>query len=174
MTNEILKLMAERRSIRRFKPDAIPREITENLIEAARWAPSAGNLQPWYFYVVVREDRRRCLANAALNQDFLAEAPVCIVVCTEAGRSEAHYGGRGRNLYCLQDTAAATQNILVLATAYGLGTCWVGAFDQSKLKSCMGLPEAHRPVALIALGYPAVEPQSRPSRHSLEEIREYI
>jgi nitroreductase len=174
VTDEILRLMAERRSIRRFKPDPIPREIIENLIDAARWAPSAGNLQPWHFYVVVRQDRRRCLANAALNQDFLAEAPVCILVCAEPGRSASHYGDRGRELYCLQDTAAAVQNILVLATAYGLGTCWVGAFDEYRLKSCMGLPEDQRPVAMIALGYPAVENQSRPNRRGLDEIRTYI
>ena len=95
-------------------------------------------------------------------------------MCAEPGRSASHYGDRGRELYCLQDTAAAVQNILVLATAYGLGTCWVGAFDEYKLKSCMELPDDKRPVSMIALGYPAVENQSRPNRRGLDEIRTYI
>ena len=80
--------------------------------------------------VVKQPDLRKRIAAAAHDQDFIETAPVSIVVCAEPERSAARYGNRGAALYCLQDTAAAIQNILLTATAYGLGTCWVGAFDQ--------------------------------------------
>lgn len=174
MPAKVVRVITERVSVRRFKDEPVAREVIEKLIEAARWAPSAGNLQPWFFYVVTDPGRRRCLAAAALNQGFIAAAPVVIVVCAEPTRSAQYYGERGRHLYCIQDTAAATQNILLAATAYGLGSCWVGAFDENQVRQCVGIPAEQRPVALVALGYPEAFPEKRPGRRSLEEIRKYV
>jgi nitroreductase len=171
---KVINAITQRTSVRRFTKEPVSREVLEHLLEAARWAPSAGNLQPWFFYVVTDPGRRRCLAAAALNQGFIAEAPVVIVVCAEPARSAQYYGERGRHLYCLQDTAAATQNILLAATAYGLGSCWVGAFDENQVRHCLGIPAEFRPVALVPLGYPAAQPETRPGRRSLAEIRKYL
>jgi|Deesub1362A_J573_1020465.scaffolds.fasta_scaffold00091_54 nitroreductase len=170
MFDTVLENIKRRASIRRFRPDPVPTELLTQLIEAARWAPSAGNLQPWHFYVVTNARSRRCLAQAALNQDFVARAPVCIVVCAEPDRSAFRYRERGRKLYCLQDTAAATQNILLAATAAGLGSCWVGAFDEDRVAACLGIPRAQVPVAVIPLGYPEQEPENRTSRRALEDV----
>jgi len=170
MLDTVLENIKQRVSIRRFRPDPVPEAVLARLIEAARWAPSAGNLQPWHFYVVTAPDRRRCLAQAALNQDFVAAAPVCIVVCAEPERSAAHYRERGRSLYCLQDTAAATQNILLAATAAGLGSCWVGAFDEKRVAACLDMPRGRVPVALVPLGYPARQPENRTQRRAPEDI----
>lgn len=174
MPARVIEAIVKRSSVRRFKKEPVSRTVIENLLEAARWAPSAGNLQPWFFYVVTDPDLRRCLMLAALKQEFIAEAPVVIVACAEPARSARFYGDRGRELYCLQDTAAATQNILLAATAYGLGSCWVGAFDESRVQHCLGIPPELRPVAIVAIGYPAPSTEKRPGRRSLAEISKHL
>uniref|UniRef100_A0A7C2IVG9 Nitroreductase family protein n=1 Tax=Ammonifex degensii TaxID=42838 RepID=A0A7C2IVG9_9THEO len=174
MPAKIINVITQRTSVRQFTKEPVSREVLEQLLEAARWAPSAGNLQPWFFYVVIDENRKRCLAAAALGQGFVAEAPVVVVICAEPARSAQYYGDRGRHLYCLQDTAAATQNLLLAATAYGLGACWVGAFDENQVRQCLGIPAEFRPVALVPLGYPAAPVEKRPGRRGLDEIRKYL
>ncbi|MDI3281532.1 MAG: nitroreductase family protein, partial [Bacillota bacterium] len=148
MTKDVLDAIRERRSIRRFKPSPIPDATLGRLVEAAALAPSAGNLQPWHFCVVKDEAVRRSLARAAGGQSFIAAAPVALVVCADPLRSASRYGRRGAELYCLQDTAAAVQNLLLAATAFGLGSCWVGAFDEELVARALGLPEHLRPVAI--------------------------
>jgi len=166
---EVLEAIRTRRSIRRYGPEEVPWEQVETLIDAARWAPSAGNLQPWEF-VVVREQRtKELLARAALNQRFIAQAPVVVVVCADPLRSASVYGPRGSGLYCVQDTAAATQNMLLAAHSLGLGTCWVGAFYENEVRQVLGIPPDIRPVAIVPIGRPA-ESLRPPRRRSLEEI----
>jgi len=170
---EVLAAIRARRSVREFDPR---REVSatelETLLEAARWAPSAGNAQPWRFVVVRDLNLRRGLAQAAWGQGFLAQAPVVIVVCADLARAREAYGQRGETLYCLQDTAAAIQNMLLAATQLGLGTCWVGAFQEEEVSRLLGLPPHLRPVALIPVGYPAHSPPPRP-RRPLAEIVEH-
>ena len=126
------QVLAGRRSVRAFeRSQNVSDEQVQQLLQAAIAAPSAGNMQPWFFYVVRDVEVRRRLAQAAWGQGFVAEAPVAIVVCAEPERSARRYGDRGRDLYCLQDTAAATENILLTAVAMGLAACWVGAFDEA-------------------------------------------
>lgn len=170
MGEGVLEVISRRRSIRRFRPDPIPRETLLCLLEAACQAPSAGNLQPWEFYVVTDPVARKGLS-AAASQRFVSEAPVVIVVCAVLERSAVHYGDRGSHLYCLQDTAAAIQNILLAATALGLGACWVGAFREDRVSEALGLPAGRRPVALIPVGYPVAEPLAPPRRAPDEVIK---
>ncbi len=169
MTKDVFEAIKERRSIRAFKPDALPQATVTRLVEAACYAPSAGNIQPWQFYIVTNQSKREGLMKAAMDQGFVAQAPVVIVVCAQPDLAAAKYGSRGSSLYSIQDTAAAVQNILLGAYALGLGTCWVGAFDEKEVAQVLGLPDAHRAVALIPVGYPAREGLSRPKR-SVEEI----
>lgn len=167
--NQVLEVIKKRRSVRAFKKEAIPDEVLLQILEAARWAPSAGNLQPWHFVVVKNNDVKRLLAIAALNQMFIAEAPVVIVVCTIPTVSASRYGVRGEKLYCIQDTAAATQNMLLAAASLGVGSCWVGAFDEDRVRTLLKLPNYVRPVAIVPMGYPAKIP-SPPGRRGLKEI----
>jgi nitroreductase len=162
-------LFERRYSCRNFEPSPLDRDTLAAILEAARWAPSGGNLQPWRFVVVLDSDRRRALAGAAFSQAFLAQAPAVIAVCAIPEESAKHYGKRGRELYCLQDTAAAAQNILLAATEQNLGSCWVGAFDEAAAARALELPETWRPVALIALGRPA-QAEPRRTRRSLNEV----
>jgi nitroreductase len=158
-----------RRSIRSYKKLALPREMIEKLLEGARWAPSAGNVQPWAFVVVSSQQTKRNLSLAAYGQEDLEEASVVIVVCADEKRAEQNYGARGKTLYCLQDTAAAIQNILLTAYSLGLGSCWIGAFKEEEARKIINAPREMRPVALIPIGYPNEAPPPR-DRRPLSEI----
>jgi len=169
---DVLEAIKSRRSIRAFKSEDVPPEIVEKLIDAARWAPSAGNIQPWEFIIVRNPETKRRLVEAALGQTFIEEAPVVIVVCADEFRSSQGYGARGRTLYCLQDTAAATQNIHLAAHSLGLSTCWVGAFNEEEARKTLKIPLGMRPVAIIPVGYPAEAPPPR-SRRPISQIVHY-
>lgn len=168
---DVFEAIRGRRSVRAFKGQDVPVETVEKLVEAAQWAPSAGNLQPWEFIIVRRSETKRRLAEAALDQTFIQEAPVVIVVCADENRSSRGYGTRGRTLYCLQDTAAAIQNLHLAAYSLGLGTCWVGAFEEEKAREVLRIPEGVRPVAMIPVGYPDEAPASRRRRPTTQIIR---
>lgn len=161
---DVLEAIKGRRSIRAFKNRDVPAEIVEKLIDAARWAPSAGNIQPWEFIIVRKPKIKRRLVEAALDQVFIEEAPVVIVVCANEERSSQGYGVRGETLYCLQDTAAAIQNIHLTAYSFGVGTCWVGAFREEETRKILKIPHGVRPVAIIPVGYPAESPSPRRRR----------
>ena len=157
-------IIKDRRSIRSFLPKEISEEEVELLVEAACLAPSAGNLQPWEFIVVRNPFIKTKLVDAALGQFFISQAPVVFIVCAVPRRSGSRYGSRGMNLYCYQDTAAAIQNLILTAKANGLGSCWVGAFNEKKVADALELPNDVRPIAIIPVGYPAERPKQRPRR----------
>jgi SagB-type dehydrogenase family enzyme len=117
---------------------------------------------------------KEALAAAAYNQVFVSQAPVVIVVCADAARSAARYGQRGRELYCIQDTAAATAHILLAAVAMGLGSCWVGAFDEKQAARVLDLPARHRPVAILPIGKPAGRPAMASSRLPVESVASHL
>jgi len=169
---DIFDAIQGRRSVRAYKNKPVEKEKITRLLESAILAPSEGNLQPWKFFVVEHDDKRRELVRAAGNQTFISDAPVAIVVCTDSFAT-APYGIRGKTLYCLQTSGAAIQNMLLSAYAMGLGTCWVGAFSEEEVSKSLALPNHLRPVAIIPVGYPAEDPQMR-KRKTLEEVVEYV
>lgn len=164
-----MKAIKERRSVRSFRDEAVKEEDLREILDAARWAPSAGNMQPLELVVVKDQEVKQRLARAALGQSFVAEAPVVIVVCANVARTSSRYGQRGAGLYIIQDTAAATQNIHLAARALGYGTCWVGAFDDEGVAEAIEAPEGIRPVAMVPIGRPAEEPKPT-QRRPLDEI----
>lgn len=169
------QVLEDRVSVRSYDPAIdVPPETVEHILQAAIRAPSAGNRQPWHFYVVRDHDVRRGLAAAAYGQEFISQAPVAIVVCADAEQSAQRYGQRGRDLYCLQDTAAAAEHILLAAVASGLGGCWVGAFDERYATRVLDLPHRHRPVAILPIGKPAGRPGVRTSRQPLTAVASYV
>jgi len=142
-----------RHSVRNFSEKVVPDNIIYDIILHAHLAPSAGNLQARDYIIVDDPEVKRKLCKAALNQDFLVQAPIDIVVCANLDRIK-HYGKRGAELYCIQDSAAAVEHILLLAVDYGLAACWVGAFNESEVSKILNLPSYIRPVAIVPLGYP--------------------
>ncbi len=157
---DLFEAIKERRSIRNYLKNDVPDDMVESLLEAATWAPSEGNVQSWRFYVVKNRDVKKKLARAALNQEFVAEAPLVIVVCVDLDVAASSYGQRGINLYCLQSSGAAIQNMLLAAYALGLSTCWVGAFREGEVCETLKLPKKIRPVAIIPVGYPTGKSKS--------------
>jgi len=171
---ELFQAIYGRCSVRHFLPDRdVPAELVEKLLQAACQAPSAGNIQPWRFWVVRDKQVKLRLTEAAYGQSFIDEAPVVIVVSADLEASARRYGVRGRGLYALQDTAAAIQTLLLAAYAEGLGTCWVGAFDEPSASRVLKLPDHLRPVAIVPLGYPAF-PARKPSRRDYREVTKFI
>lgn len=160
-------LIRSRRSVRAFRSDPVPEPLLRELVELANWAPSAGNLQARDFILVQDTKTREAIARAA-DQVELAQAPVVLVVCTNALRI-AKYGARGRDLFSVQDAAAATQNFLLGAHEHGLGAVWMGSFDEDAVRRILGLARTARPVALVALGWPAEKP-TPPDRLPLDKI----
>lgn len=167
------ELAWKRNSVRNFKTDDIPDEKITRLLDAARSAPSGGNCQPWYFYAIKDSVIREKIFNLSCRQNFILNAPVFIVVCIDYPRTTSRYGERGRDLYSIQDTAAAIQNLLLCAVDEGLAACWCGAFEEKPLSEILGLREDLRPVAIIPVGYAAGESAKR-SRRPLEEICTFI
>jgi nitroreductase len=167
---EFFEVIKNRRSIRSFKKQALPQDVINQLIDAARLAPSAGNAQSWAFVLATEQKTKQALAAAAFNQTWLEGAAAVFVVCADMNRAEASYNERGRTLYCLQDTSAAVENILLAATALGLGACWMGAFYEDEVAKVVNAPVGMRPVALIPVGYPDESPRARSRRPAGEVV----
>jgi nitroreductase len=155
---DLFKAIYERTSIRSFKSGLVPEADLMKILDCAIQAPSAGNLQPWEFIIVKNEETKRKLVDAAYGQYFISEAPIVIVVCANKRISSSRYGDRGENLYCIQDTAAATYGLILAAYALGYGACWIGAFNEKKVSQVLNIPEHVRPVAIVPIGVPAEKP----------------
>ena len=168
----VLEAIKKRRSVRTYTDKAVSKKEIEQLIEAASWAPSAGNTQPWAFVVITDQETKRKLSEAALHQTFIQKAPAVIVVFTDPKRSRRVYGNRGENLYSIQDTAAATENLLLAAQHMGLATCWIGAFREKEVAEAVNAPDHLRPVIIILVGYSDEKPVT-PSKRLINEIIHY-
>lgn len=151
---ETIRVILQRQSCRHFLPDELPESHLALILDAMRWAPSAGNTQPWRFIVIREAAKKLAIAAAAFGQKFIADAPVIIGVIALPEVSRAQYGDRGAGLYCFQDTAAAVQNGMLAAAALGLGTCWIGAFSPVHASGALGLSPSEIPVAFIPVGKP--------------------
>ncbi len=163
-----------RHSIRHYQSDMpVEREKLHAILEMACAAPSAGDLQSYHIYAVTEAEHRRALSRAAQNQAFLAEAPACLVFCADPERSAEEYGDRGRGLYALQDATIAAAYAQLAAVAAGLGSTWVGHFDEDAVRAVVNAPDHLVPVALLSLGYPAELPEPTP-RRPLGEMVTYL
>lgn len=166
---DVFEAIINRRSVRAFKQDPIPEELLNKVLEVARWAPSAGNLQARDYIIVRDPEIKKKLYEAALSQRFIEEAPLDLVVCANEERSAWKYGERGKELYCLLDAAAAVQNLLLAVHALGLGACWIGAFNDEAVSKILNLPRGVRPIAIIPIGYPNQKPLT-PPRMNLKDV----
>ncbi len=162
---EVFEAIKIRRSVRSYKAEAVPEGKLKKVLEAARLAPSAHNEQEWKFVVVRDAQKRKELAEAALNQNFIAEAPIVIVA---VALNPDHIMSSGVPAFAV-DLAIAVDHMTLKATEEGLGTCWIGAFSQEKVKKVLEIPERYKVVVLLPLGFPADTPEPK-SRKNIEEI----
>ncbi len=158
-----------RRSIREFEEKDISGDALERLADALLSAPSAGNLQSRKFYFVTNPDMKKEIAGAALKQNFIASAPLVVVACADT-RIERKYGERGVNLYSIQDAACSVMCMMLVAHELGLGSVWVGAFNEQEVANVLRIPASLRPVAIVPVGYPANVPQPTPKVTKEEAI----
>jgi nitroreductase len=141
---DVFEAIKTRKSVRSYSPKPVPNELLLKIAEAAQLAPSASNIQPWQFIFVTDKDKRNKLSEGRYA-GFLAESPVVVVGCGDQKASPRWY---------MVDVTIALEHIVLAATSEGLGTCWVGSFEQDKVKKLLKIPEDYRVVALLALGYP--------------------
>jgi nitroreductase len=166
---DLYECIKNRRSIRKFMAVDVERDKLGAILDAGRFAPSAGNLQSWEFVVVKDPGKIKKLADAAFQQHWIATAPVVIVVVARLEKLKQYYGIRGEKLYSIQNCAAATQNMLLMAHNIGLGACWVSAFDETMVSRIIGTTDDARPQVIIPIGYPDEE-VPEPPNYTLEDV----
>jgi len=164
---ELNKCLKERRSIRKFLKKEISWEKIVKILDAGRYAPSSGNIQNWRFIVVKGENQKKKLANAC-SQNFVKDSNCLIVVCSEEERMKEIYGKRGTELYSMQNCGAAVENILLEAYSLGIGSCWIGAFEDNKVRKILDIEGDTKVQAIVALGY--TKEVKEPKRNKLERF----
>jgi len=153
---DVLDAIKKRRSIRKFLDVPVEWDKVVNILEAGRYAPSAGNLQAWKFVVINEQVNKEKVAEACLQQLWVAEAPMMIAIVSNPEKHEQHYGKAGKN-YIIQDCAMAAENMILASTAQGLASCFVSAFDESMMRRALKLPDRARPEGIVVVGYPDEE-----------------
>jgi nitroreductase len=157
---EVLEAIKNRRSVRSYSNKPIPAEVMARLRQALRWAPSACNYQPWRFILVTDERLKQGIVEAAHNWSWLAQAPVIVVACGFPEEAFKKMGGYGNSIDV--DLAIAVDHLTLAAVAEGLGTCWIGAFDESAIKPLLNIPDEVKVVAMTPLGYPSRKDLNHP------------
>ena len=161
---DIFQVFRDRRSIRRYKDKPVEPEKIAQVLDAARLAPSWKNLQCWRFLVINDQARRKALLGAFPEDNpgprAIATAPIIIVVCVDPLESGLENGIE----YYIADTAIAFEHLCLAAHALGLGTCWMGWFDETAVRTALGIPDTFKVVGVTPLGYPDQEPKARPRK----------
>ncbi len=169
---DFFELIASRRSMRKFADTPVEEEKIKAICEAINRAPSAGNLQAFEVFLVRKLEHRQALVKAALDQGFIAEAPLVLVFCAHPARSVERYAERGTELYCLQDATIACTFAMLAVRALGMDTVWVGAFDEPAVSELLQLPATLRPIAMLPIGSAGRVPNPRPRRDLNDLIHE--
>ncbi|MCK4766652.1 MAG: nitroreductase family protein [Candidatus Aminicenantes bacterium] len=176
---KFIELVKKRESTRGYSSRPVPREIIDQCLEAARLAPSACNSQPWSFIVLDDEETKNRVVEKSLTgiyrmNNFVKEAPVLIVVVTERSTYIARMGGMLRHVkYNLIDIGIACDHLTLQAEDLGLGTCWLGWFDEKAVKKVLNLPQKTRIDVMISLGYPEEGEVRKKLRKPLDKVRKY-
>lgn len=167
----VLEAIRSRRSVRRYDARPVPADVMERLKDSLRLAPSACNFQPWRFVLVTDANLKQDLARAAKNQMFMAEAPLIVVGCGFPDRAYKNMGGYWNSTEV--DVAIALDHLTLAAVADGLGTCWIGAFNEEEVKKVLNIPANVKVVAMTPVGYPMsadlIRPVSESARKSPAE-----
>jgi nitroreductase len=160
----ILELFVSRRSIRKYKAERIPQETLERILETGRYAPSASNGQPWHFIVITDPQIKEKLSHGKWNS-FVRDSAFTVVGC-------AYEGDAYSRKWSIIDTTIALQNMVIAAWSLGIGSCWVGDFEEAEVRRILDVPKDWRIISLISFGYPDETPSTTP-RKPLTEIASY-
>jgi len=146
----LFDVILNRRSIRRYEDKEIPKDVLDQIVEAGRQSPAAANRQPYHFVIVTDSEIKQKLPGRFSG--FLKNAPVIIVGCANP---KALLTGK----WAIIDTTIALENMVLAAWSLGVGSCWIGSFNEQKIKELLKIPKDWKIVALITLGYPAETPK---------------
>ena len=161
---DFFSTVRHRHSVRQYRDTPVETSKLHAILEMAIAAPSAGDMQAYHIHAVTDSSQRVRLAEAAGDQQFITQAPVCLVFSTDPQRSASQYGERGQQLYCVQDATIAATYAQLAAVAAGLGSTWVGSFDKEQVRALLQLPQTLEPIAMLTLGYAAEVPDPTPRR----------
>lgn len=171
---DFFKTVRHRHSVRKYQSDMpVEDEKLHAILEMASAAPSAGDLQAYRIIVVKNQSQRDALRKAADDQAFIAEAPICLVFCSDPERSARQFGERGKTLYALQDASIAAAYAQLAIVAADMASTWVGYFNESEVEKLLQLENGLKPIALLSLGYPAELPELTPRRR-MDEVVKYL
>ena len=158
--NEMIEIIKKRRSVRKFEPKPVPEEIIKDILDCARMAPTAINIQPWLFGAVNDPGLKQQIADITDHGKFIEDCAVCFAVFTDSSQK-----------YFLEDGCAATENILLACTAHGIGSCWVAGHGKAYVGSIgklLNVPHPYTLIALIAAGYSNQQPS--PQKKAFDEV----
>jgi nitroreductase len=167
---EFYDVIKKRKSIRKYKSDPIPEDVLNRILDAGRIAPSAKNIQPWHFVVIKDPEMKKKVAEASHGQHWMADADVIVCGCALMDIVWSRMGGYMTSFAV--DITIAMDHMILAAANEGLGTCWIGAFDEKQVKELLQVPDNVHVVALTPIGYPAQEAKDR-GRKALGEIVSY-
>ena len=165
----VMEAIRTRKSIRAYVDKPVEQEKLNSILEAGRLAPSASNRQEWRFVIVRGLETRKKLAEAASGQAFVGKAPIVIVACAD---TDGHMMKCGQLCYPI-DVAIALDHMTLAAIELGLGTCWIGMFEEKRVKKILDIPEKIRVVGLMPLGYPVNPSAVEKKRPPLNGIVKY-
>ncbi|MBS3095077.1 nitroreductase family protein [Candidatus Woesearchaeota archaeon] len=170
---DLTKAIIERSSVRSYKNKQVKIEEVLEVLNIAKEAPSSGNIQNWRFIIVIDESKIKEISTACLSQSWMSQAPVHIVICNDYQEVIDNYNEYGKK-YSVQNCAIVAQNIMLTATDFGLGTCFVAAFDDFALHRILKIPESINIEAVITLGYPSeIEKEKKYGLEITTSINEY-
>lgn len=162
-STSLIDVILSRRSIRNYEQKEIPKDVLDKILEAGRQAPSAINRQPWHFVVVQDDKIKKELAGWFFSR-HIKSAPIVVVGCADKGFLDKRFS--------VVNTSIALQNMVIAAWAYGVGSCWIGGFNEEKVKRLLSIPDRWKVVALVTFGYPAEIPHTK-GRKPIEKIVTY-
>lgn len=151
---DLFDVLENRVNVKVYDKRDVPEELIAQILYAGTLAASAGDIQPWEFIVVKDKKTKVDISVACLRQKHVEDAPLLIIVCANLEKVSIKFGERGKNLYAIQDTGAAIQNMLLAIHDLGLGASWVHAFEEEAIKRILKIPDKLRPVGVLAIGFP--------------------
>lgn len=171
--NSTITTILERRTIRALKYTDVSDDHINLMLECMQAAPNAGNVEPWFFVVIKNQNLKNKLCQLSFDQKAIENGGVLFVICSDPSISKAKYGEIGETLFCLQDTAAAVQNLLLVSHSLGYGAVWIGTIHQKEIAITLELPTNLIPVAIVAVGKIDMEIPKK-ERKSLNQLVKFI
>lgn len=169
---EFFQVIQNRCSMRAFLNRPVEPEKLQQILKTLNCAPSAGNMQAYEVYIADGPECKTALSQAAWDQESILQAPLVLVFCKHPELNTERYGERGRDLYALQDATIACTFAMLAASALGLSSVWVGAFDAERVRKIIGASDRQLPVAILPVGYAGKQPPATP-RRSLKDLIHY-